>query len=72
MAYYETYTSSSFHEKDTVHVVKKYSVFQATLITDLIQEFVKCPLLPGPTKLKKDYQVTEKYVIPSPRRQSLL
>ena len=54
-----------FHEKDTVHVVKEYSVLQATLITDLIQQFVKCPLLPGPTKLKKDYEMAEKYVIAS-------
>lgn len=72
MAYCETYTSCSFHEKDTVHVVKKYSVFQATLVTDLIQEFVKCPFLFWPAKLKQDYEVTEKYIIPSPRCQPLL
>lgn len=47
----KNYKKSKEKKKDTVHVVEKRSVFQATLITDLIQEIVKGPLLSGPTKL---------------------
>lgn len=59
-------------KKDTIHIIEKHPVFQASLITDLIQKFVKGSLLSGPTILQQDYHVTNEGVIPAFCRQSLL